>query len=176
MKRLSVALWAVLLIVLAVSCGAPVEKEVKAITALENELTAMEARPDAARLGELLDMYLHFVDQYSDDARAQEYLYKALSLSIGTNNGVIAMELADRMLNEFPKSERIPETVFLKAFIYENQLSNLGLALKTYQDFLLRFPEHELADDAEAAINNLGKTPEELIREFEAKAAEQSAE
>jgi len=95
---------------------------------------------------------------------------------MGTNNGVKAMELADRMLNEFPKSERIPETVFLKAFIYENQLSNLGLALKTYQDFLLRFPEHELADDAEAAINNLGKTPEELIREFEAKAAEQSAE
>jgi len=63
----------------------------------------------------------------------------------------------------------------LKAYIYENLLSNLGLAQKTYRDFLSLYPDHELSDDAEAALLNLGKSPEELVREFEARAAEQAA-
>jgi TolA-binding protein len=119
-----------------------------------------------------MSSYLNFVDKHPQDTSASQYLYKALNLAMGTNQGEKAMELANRTLNEYPKSEKIAETVFLKAFIYENLLSNLGLAQKTYNDFLSRFPDHELADDAQAALNNLGKSPEELIREFEQKAAE----
>ena len=40
------------------------------------------------------------------------------------------------------------------------------MAVKQYQKFLAKFPEHELASSAEASIQNIDKTPEELIEEF----------
>lgn len=33
----------------------------------------------------------------------------------------------------------------------------------------MEFPNHEMADDARASIDNLGKSPEEIIRGFEIK-------
>jgi hypothetical protein len=35
--------------------------------------------------------------------------------------------------------------------------------------FIQTYPDNEFADDAAISIENMGKTPEELIREFEAK-------
>lgn len=161
--------------IIIVSCTSPRDKDAKSIANLEKELTAEADRPKQEKLDELMNSYLNFVDSHPQDTAAPQYLYKALNLALGTNQGEKAMELADRTLNDYPKSEKIAETVFLKAFIYENLLSNLGLAQKTYNDFLQRFPDHELADDAQAALDNLGKSPEELIREFEKKAEEASA-
>ncbi|MPL63204.1 hypothetical protein SDC9_08825 [bioreactor metagenome] len=174
MKRTLFPLVAFSIMVFAFACTSGIKKEMTAIETLEKELTDQAARPDPEKLAGLLDAYTAFVDNHAADTMAPLYLYKAINLSMGINNGALAMQLTDRMLNEYPKYSRIPETVFLKAYIYENQLSNLGLALKTYQDFLSRFPEHDLADDAQAAIDNLGKSPEELIREFEARAAQQA--
>lgn len=173
MKRIFVPFVALVAIAFMVACTSKLVKEQKNIENIEKELAAQEARPDPARLEELLNAYLAYVDKHSADSLAPFYLYKAINLSMGMNQGEKAKQLTDRMLNEYPKYDRIPETVFLKAYIYENMLGNLGQALSTYQDFLSRFPEHDLADDAQAAINNLGKSPEELIREFEARAAQQ---
>jgi len=41
------------------------------------------------------------------------------------------------------------------------------LPVKQYELFLSEYPEHDFSDDAKLAIRNLGKTPEDLIREFE---------
>ena len=161
--------------IIMISCTSQRDKDAKSIAALEKDLTTEAERPQQDKLDELMQGYLNFVDKHPQDTSASQYLYKALNLAMGTNQGEKAMELADRTLNDYPKSEKIAETVFLKAFIYENLLSNLGLAQKTYNDFLSRFPDHELADDAQAALDNLGKSPEEMIREFEKKAAEAAA-
>lgn len=158
-----------------ISCSSQIKKDANDIASLEKQLTDEADRPNQAKLEELMDKYLNFVDKHPQDTAAPQYLYKALSLAIGTNQGEKAMELADRTLNDYPQSDKIAETVFLKAFVYENILSNLGQAQKTYRDFIARFPDHDLADDAEAALTHLGKSPEELVREFELKAAEASA-
>lgn len=155
-----------------ISCGSQLNKDAKDIASLEKQLTEEAERPNQAKLDELMDKYLNYVEKHPKDTAAPQYLYKALSLAIGTEQGEKAMELADRTLNEYPKSQKIAETVFLKAFIYENLLSNLGQAQKTYRDFLERFPNHDLSDDAEAALANLGKSPEEMVKEFEQRAAE----
>jgi outer membrane protein assembly factor BamD (BamD/ComL family) len=157
------------------SCTSQRDREAKGISKLEEELTAQAARPEPEKLNELMDLYLNFIENHPTDSTSPQYLYKAVNLAMGMNNGPKAMELVDRTLNEYPNSSKQAETIFLKAYIYENLLSNLGLAQKTYRDFLSRYPDHELSDDAEAALMNLGKSPEELVREFEARAAEQAA-
>lgn len=162
-------------VVLGISCSSQRDKDIKAITSLEKQLENEGAKPDPAKLTQLLDSYIAFVDHNSADTMAADYLYKAVNLCIGVNNGARAMQLIDRTLNEFPKSSYTPETVFLKAYVYENLLSDYGQASKVYNDFIRKYPSHDLTDDAEAALKYLGKSPEELVREFEAKAAEEKA-
>jgi inosine/xanthosine triphosphate pyrophosphatase family protein len=36
-----------------------------------------------------------------------------------------------------------------------------------YELFLQKYPDNDFADDARISIENLGKTPEELIKQFE---------
>jgi hypothetical protein len=46
----------------------------------------------------------------------------------------------------------------------------LPKAKETYEDFLKKFPDDkDYADDATMALKNLGKSPEDLIKEFEKK-------
>lgn len=165
----------ILLVIVAVACTSQREKDMKAISSLEKELETEGARPDAEKLTKLLDSYIAFVDNNKTDSGASNYLYKAMNLCIGVNNGQKAMQLTDRMLNEYPKSTYIPEAVFLKAYIYENLLNELGQASKVYNDFLKKYPTHDLADDAEAALKYLGKSPEEMVKEFEERAATQAS-
>ncbi|MBK6965430.1 MAG: hypothetical protein IPH20_16250 [Bacteroidales bacterium] len=176
MKKLFNTLAITAFVILGISCSSQREKDIKAITSLEKQLENEGAKPDPAKLTQLLDSYIAFVDHNSADTMAPDYLYKAVNLCIGVNNGTRAMQLIDRTLNEFPKSSYTPETVFLKAYVYENLLSDYGQASKVYNDFIRKYPTHDLADDAEAALKYLGKSPEELVREFEAKAAEEKAE
>lgn len=157
--------------VLMVSCSSPRDREASKIKKLEDQLKKQDASPDKQKLDELLNLYIGFVDKFPADTASPSYLYNAVSLCIGTNNGEKAMKLIDRSINEYSQSSKLPEIIFLKAYVYENLLNNLGEAASTYRDFISRFPDNELADDAQAAINNLGKSPEELVREFEAKAA-----
>jgi TolA-binding protein len=176
MKKLFNALAISALVILGISCTSQRDKDIKAISSLEKQLGQQGAKPDPAKLTQLLDSYVAFVEHNAADSLAPDYLYKAINLCIGVNNGIRAMQLIDQTLNDFPKSGYLPETVFLKAYVYENLLSDYGKASQVYNDFIKKYPTHDLADDAEAALKYLGKSPEEMVREFEARAAQASSE
>lgn len=55
------------------------------------------------------------------------------------------------------------------AFIYENQLHGAEKAKKLYEEFMKKYPDHELAKDVKFSLDHIGKSDEELIKEFEAK-------
>ncbi len=150
-------------------CKSPSEKDEARISTSENQLKDDGARPDKAKLEELLNLYTGYADKYPDDTLSQVYLYRAVNLSMGMGDGQKAMELIDKSINKYPNGVHLPEIVFLKAYVYENYLGRMGKASEIYRDFIHRFPDHELADDAQVAIQNMGKTPEELVREFEAR-------
>ena len=59
--------------------------------------------------------------------------------------------------------------LFFKGFVYENMLKDLDKARETYLQFIEKYPKDDFADDAQMALLNLGKTPEMLIKEFEAR-------
>lgn len=172
MKKLFNAIALSGLLILGISCTSQRDKDIKAISGLEKQLEQEGAKPDPAKLTQLLDSYVAFVEHNATDSLAPNYLYKAINLCIGVNNGIRAMQLIDQTLNDFPKSSYLPETVFLKAYVYENLLSDFGKASQVYNDFLKKYPTHDLADDAEAALKYLGKSPEEMVKEFEARAAQ----
>jgi TolA-binding protein len=85
------------------------------------------------------------------------------------NRGEMAINIYNRILKSYPDFKKAPECLFLKAYVYENNLGQLNKARVFYQEFIDKYPDNDFADDAEISIQNLGKSPEELIREFEEK-------
>ena len=75
--------------------------------------------------------------------------------------------LYDEILDDYPDFEKAPTVLFLKAFVYDDQLQDYTNAKKYYELFLEKYPNNEFTDDAEISLKNLGKTPEELIEEFQ---------
>ena len=53
-------------------------------------------------------------------------------------------------------------------FVQENDLQELETAKSTYETFLQKYPnDPDFADDAQNAIKMLGKSPDEIVKEFE---------
>ena len=53
--------------------------------------------------------------------------------------------------------------MFLTGFLCNEELKDLENAKNAYESFLAAYPNHEMADDAQFELKNLGKKPEELL-------------
>jgi tetratricopeptide (TPR) repeat protein len=95
-----------------------------------------------------------------------------LAKSIGNPNK--ALQLYYQVESQYPEHSQAPAALFLSGFIYENDLGDLDKAKTAYQDFLKRYPnDPSYLDDVQVSLKNLGKSAEELIREFEKKSRTQ---
>lgn len=133
---------------------------------LLNDTSMKVNRPMAYKL---ISKYELFVKTFTDDAQSPDFAFKAADLAQGLGDGKKAVQLYDFILDTYPSYDKYPEALFLKAFVQENILHELGAARDTYNKFMVDYPEHELYDDAEASVKYMGKSTEELIKEFEAK-------
>ena len=129
---------------------------------------------DREKALELTNLYVQYAENYPEDVRSPEYLYKAGELAMNIQNGDLAVKVLQRILNNYPDFEKAAESLFLLGFVYENTLNDLRKAREIYNQFIAKYPYHEFADDAEISINNLGIPPEQLIEMFEKNAAEDS--
>ena len=176
MKKVKVISVVFAIAAILVSCSSPKDKLKSEIKVTEDSLFSDDTKMvdrDMAR--ELIDKYVAFADQFSKDKETPEILFKAGDLSMNMNMPRKAIQIFDRIMNNYPDFEKTPQCMFLKGYIYENDLKDLKTAKQIYEDFLKKYPDDEFADDAEISIKNLGKTPEELIREFEEKAKQEGA-
>lgn len=174
MKKLQIT--GILLITLfIVSCKQNPDKMIKQITGLEKELYAAGSPiPDKDKVKEMLDLYTKFADTYPKDTLSPVFLFKASNLAMNTNQNDMAVLLLDRIINDYSDYSKLPETYFLKAFIYDNNIKNINKAREAYTLFLQKFPKSDLANDASISLDNLGKTPEQIIKEFQAEALRKS--
>ncbi len=156
-------------VIVMTSCNS-INSKKEQIEKLEKEIASSKmTKIDDIKADLLIKKYDEFAKEYPKDTLAPKYLFRKADLFIALNRGNLAINTLDQLIRDYPNFEKIPECFFLKAFIAENTLHHLSLADKYYKEFLKEFPTHKLAKDAEASIQNLGKTPEQLIAEFEAK-------
>lgn len=141
------------------------------ISSLENELFSSESSmsPDMSKAKHLAELYIEFAKLYPKDQLSPEFLYKASDIYMNMNYPRRAIVLYDDILTKYPNYKNIPTIMFLKGFVYDDQLKDYDNARIYYQIFLDKYPESDFADDAIISLNNLGKSPEEMIKEFELK-------
>ncbi len=160
--------------IIFVSCSeTPRNKDVDKITTIEQKLVDDSTMVFDKKLAiDLIQMYTTFSDNYPADSITPDYLFKAGRLAMNMNNGNKSIQLFDRILKQYPNFDKLPETVFLSAFVYENILNDNKKAKVLYLRFMKDYPDNILYNDAKASIDNMGKSLEDIIKGFEKKDAE----
>ena len=161
---------------LAYGCGDSKEKKANKISTLEKQLYASAATGfNKAKADSLLTMYESFVQKYPKDSLAPKYQFQAAGLAMTLGNGKKSLELYEGFMKLFPENPKVPVCMFFTAYIYENMIKNLDKAKEIYLNFIEKYPNNDFVKDAQIALENLGKTPEQLVREFEIRQREQDA-
>jgi outer membrane protein assembly factor BamD (BamD/ComL family) len=150
-----------------VACQSPREKAIDNIKTTEKEVFSENGMIDRDRVDELIGIYIGFADEFPRDSLAPEYIFKAADIAMNTKRSREAVRYYDRILNDYPDYRKTPEALFLKGYVYENNLGRLDKAKEIYEAFIEKYPDNEFADDAEVSLKFLGKSPEELIKIFQ---------
>ena len=162
MKRYFVIL---LLSVLLIGCNS--NDPAKRIEKLEKQVLSTDKAIDPVVASDLVSAYCDFADANPDDAMTPEYLFKAVDVSMNLNEPQRTIYIIDKLVKEYPDYPRTQAALFIKAFIFETRYENLDMAKKLYEQYLAMYPDGEFAESCRASIENLGLTPEELVKKFE---------
>jgi outer membrane protein assembly factor BamD (BamD/ComL family) len=123
----------------------------------------------------IIQQYVDFAKEYPADTLSASYLFKAAEIAMNLKVGSQSVLYFDKILTNYPTFSKAPESLFLKAFVLENQMEKYDQAGELYKQFIAKYPNHPLAKDAKASLEFLGKSPEELIKLFEQKQAGQQS-
>lgn len=167
-------LWSKLgLCLLALSCAPrlPELQEIEAQQAELRRLLSAQGAQSSAFLTAALQLVRKeqaFVQKYPNHPKAPELLFEAAELeAVYFNEPRRAIELLRQIDVRYrKKSPYAPKALFYEAFLYENMLSDTARARELYELFLQEYPQHELSPQAQLALRNLGKSPDQLLREF----------
>ena len=159
MKRIGILLISMMALF---SCQSPKEKQIDRIKSLE----VSDSSFNVNIMNELNIAYIDFTEKYPDDAHTPEYLLKAAQRSsvLGKPNESIA--LFNKIIEKYPNSNFSEEALFLKANTYENNLNETDKAEQTYRDFIKKYPKSQLIEDAKLSLQNVGKSPEEIMKDI----------
>lgn len=159
MKRITEISILIFVIVFS-ACDSPKEKALKHIRSMESNDSVFSNN----LMTELKTAYVDFANDYPDDESTSEFLFKGAQRAVVLQQPNEAVELLQKLNNNYPNSAFNEDALFLLAFTCENNLHDLPRAKLAYEDFLKKYPNGELAEDAHFALQNLGKSPEEILK------------
>ena len=124
---------------------------------------------DPAMARRAIELYTSYQKIYWSDSLAPEYLFKAAEIAEHLGFPTKSIELYQDCYDYYPNFSYRPECLFRIANIYEFTLQDYATAKQTYFDIVKFHKDHPIAKDAKDAMGNIGKSDEDLIREFEKK-------
>lgn len=158
------------LLALVTGCKPSRDKSVSNIRTLEKRLFSPEAvsfsKPAA---DSLLALYDEFIEAWPSDSVTPTFVFKAANVAMNAGNGGKAIGYFNRYLQSWPDKPKAPLCLFFKAFVYENVTHDIEQARESYVLFIEKYPNNEFTRDAQLALMNLGKTPDQMVREFDLK-------
>lgn len=116
-----------------------------------------------------LAAYEKFITNFPQDPKTPEYLFKGAEIHRSLRAFDKAVSNYQTIWTKYKDYEKAPHSLFLLGFSYENDFKNTAKAKELYETFLKEYPEHELADDVQFSLNNIGVPAEEILKKFEEK-------
>lgn len=144
------------------------DKLYKEIQKLEKTLAkATEVSDEMPTAMELVKKSQQFGETFPKDGRSPSVLFKGADVARGIGQYGKAIQLWGKVWRGYPDFERSPDALFLQGFTFENNLYDYRNAKDYYINFLQMHEEHVLAEQVKLALRNLGKSPSDMIKEFE---------
>ncbi|MBC7383432.1 MAG: tetratricopeptide repeat protein [Bacteroidia bacterium] len=147
------------ILVAIAACQSPKEKALAHIKSLESNDSAFSNQ----LMSQLKTAYLDFTKNYPDDEHTPEFMFRAAQRCIVLQQPSEAVILLGTIGEKYSKSPFTEDALFLEAYTYENNLNDTLHARAYYVSFLKKYPKGELAEDARLAIDNLGRSPEDIV-------------
>lgn len=115
--------------------------------------------------------FYSFAHDCKNDTLAPVFLLKAGQVAQSINKYTQAQSFFIKCTEDFPKFKNRGAALFLLAQLYDNpsMLNNESEARTIYEQIVREYANTPFGDDAKACIKNLGKTDEDLIKEFSKK-------
>lgn len=112
--------------------------------------------------------FYDFSTNCKTDTLAPVFLIKAGQVAQSIRKFTQAQSFFTKCIDEFPKFKSRAAAMFLLAQLYDDPaiLNNESEARTLYHQIIREYPQSSYANDAKACIQNLGKTDEELVKEF----------
>jgi len=129
------------------------------------------------KIPEAVMAFDELVNEHSDSDLAPEalsqlaslYQNKAVKSLSEKENLDKAIVLFKKLHDEYPTSSYAPSGLFMAGFIYANDMQMYEEATALYKQFLKEYPNDELAASAQAELDNMGLSPEEILQKNMAK-------
>lgn len=127
------------------------------------------------KVTEAINSYEQIFEKHPDSPLAPKALFEIGKLyqsrSVKNLNTVAslnkAIEYYGKIFNEYPNNEEAPKALFMKGFIQSNELEDYPAAKSSFNMFIQKYPNNEMIPSAKAELENMGKSPEEILKEEE---------
>lgn len=158
-------------------CQSAKERAIEQINQTRAAIAAdsLSVQLDAQLIKAAINACQEYYKKFPDDSLATKYMYETANYYKAIKDYHNAFELWKKIYSEHPNSKQAPQSLFLSAFTYENELRNLQKGQELYTEFLNQYPDHELAASAEFSIKYLGLPAEEILKNFESKGKDSTA-
>jgi len=101
------------------------------------------------------------------DKRTPEYLFKAAEVAHTIKSYNKTFELYDWLMEKYSQYEKAPTALFLKGYIFDNELKDSTKAVALYDEFLQKYPNSDLVDDVKTLKEFMGKSDEDILKMIE---------
>lgn len=165
MKRL----FSIFILFTLIGCG-----ENKSVDEL---MTEANTNLNKNKIPEAVLLFEEIMEEYPESDKAPEvisqlasiYQNKMLKSVSETESLEKAVSLFRKIYDDYPESSQAPTGLFMSGFVLANELNYYDKATETYNLFLEKYPTHELASSAKEEVENMGLSPEEILKKNLAK-------
>ncbi len=191
MKK-SISIVSISLLIFLGACGESAEKKAKTEADSLRARAIRKAKPDRAQFmeqvknaeirmktsptfdiqiaNEAIKAYVDYANIFQGDTLAPDYFFRAAGIAAAAGSYDQAIVLYNTLADRYPAYKYMEEALYQEAVIYDSNLSGQDPKAKEIYERIIRdYPKSKLAADAKIAIGNLGKSDDELVKEFEKK-------
>jgi tetratricopeptide (TPR) repeat protein len=131
---------------------------------------------DKEKVSELIRSIDAFANSNPKNKNTPQHLELKAKYLGALGNNKEAIKVYNNLYNNFKSSENSSDALFMMAFLYENNIGDKEKAKEFYKKYLEEFPTKDFAKDAKFSLDNIDKTPEELMEMFNKQNAETTAQ
>ena len=151
------------------ACQSEQEAQLNRINKLQTQLVDDNLKTDRLLAQELADEMESYIGLYTDSTVIADYYMQLGDLyTQALNLPIKGLYYFQKVTTDFPSYKKASVALFYQGFILENYLQKQEQAKIVYEQFLVEYPDHELAETVRLSIQQIGIPLEDLIKQFEA--------